>query len=114
MVVRTVARPIEAQGERIEPGERLLLLVGSGNRDPLAFDEPDRYDIGRDTTGLLSFGSGRHFCMGAPLARLEGRVAMEEITSRVASYEIDAARAERVHSINVRGFSALPTTVEMR
>ena len=95
-------------------GERVLLLVGSANRDESVFADADRYDLDRDTTKLVSFGSGRHFCMGAPLARMEARIALHELVTRVAEYDIDAAGIERVHSINVRGLAALPTTVVMR
>ena len=63
---------------------------------------------------LVSFGSGRHFCMGAPLARLEARIALGELVTRVATYDVDPDGIERVHSINVRGLAALPTTVTLR
>ena len=76
--------------------------------------DPDRYDLDRDTTKLISFGGGRHFCLGAPLARLEARVMLEELVARVTDYDIDADGARRVHSINVRGFASLPTTVTAR
>ena len=114
MVVRTTRQPVEVRGVEIPAGERVLLLIGSANRDPDAFPEPDRYDLDRDTTKLVSFGSGRHFCMGAPLARLEARVGLQELVARVASYDIDEAAAARVHSINVRGFATLPTSVVPR
>jgi cytochrome P450 len=78
------------------------------------FPDPDRYDLDRDTSQIASFGVGRHYCMGASLARLEARVALEELVDRVADYDIDADRARRVHSINVRGFDTLPTTVVLR
>jgi len=114
MLLRVARQPIELHGTTIDEGERVLLLVGSANRDESIFPDPDRYDIDRDTSKLVSFGSGRHFCMGAPLARLEARIALNELVSRVASYDIDADGIQRVHSINVRGLSALPTTVTMR
>ncbi|MDA8343796.1 MAG: cytochrome P450 [Actinomycetota bacterium] len=114
MVVRTTRQPIEVRGVEIPAGERVLLLIGSANRDPDVFPDPDRYDLDRDTTKMASFGSGRHFCMGAPLARLEARVGLEELVARVARYDIDDERAERVHSINVRGFGTLPTAVTLR
>ncbi len=114
MLLRVARRPIELHGTTIAEGERVLLLVGSANRDGSIFPDPDRYDIDRDTSKLVSFGSGRHFCMGAPLARLEARIALSELVSRVESYEVDADHIHRVHSINVRGLSALPTTVTMR
>jgi len=62
----------------------------------------------------VSFGSGRHFCMGAALARMEARVALTELVGRVRDYDVDPDGVTRVHSINVRGFAALPTTVTLR
>jgi cytochrome P450 len=114
MLARVTRTPVELHGQVLPPGERVLLLVGAANRDPRAFAEPDRYDLDRDTSGIVSFGFGRHFCLGASLARLETRVVLEELVRRVRTYEIDAAGSRRVHSVNVRGFDLLPTTVEVR
>ena len=114
MILRTTNADVELHGRIIPAGGRALLLIGSANRDELVFTDPDRFDLERDNTKLISFGSGRHFCMGAALARLEGRIALEELVRTVADYEIDPAGIERVHSINVRGFAALPTTVRAR
>jgi len=114
MLLRVTRRPVRVQDVDIEEGRRILLLVGSANRDADVFEDPDRYDLDRVTQDLVSFGSGRHFCMGAPLARMEARVALGELVARVGSYEIDPDGIERVHSINVRGFAALPTTVSVR
>jgi hypothetical protein len=95
----------------IPANEYVLLLVGSANRDPEAFERPDEFDVRRDTSAMLSFGKGTHFCMGASLARLEGRVAFEEWWKRFPDYEIQPESCERVHSVNVRGFAALPVKV---
>ena len=114
MLLRVLRHPIELHGTTIAEGQRVLLLVGSANRDESIFPDPERYDLDRDTTKLVSFGSGRHFCMGAPLARMEARIALSELVARVDSYDIDVAGVQRVHSINVRGLAALPTTVVMR
>lgn len=114
MLLRVTRQPVQLHGTSIAEGERVLLLAGSANRDEAVFPEPDRYDLDRDTTKLVSFGSGRHFCMGAPLARLEARIALGELVSRVADYDIDPDGIVRVHSINVRGLAALPTTVTLR
>jgi cytochrome P450 len=81
------------------------------------FPDADRYDLDRDTAAastIASFGMGRHYCMGASLARLEARVVLEELVDSVAGYDIDPAGIGRVHSVNVRGFAALPTTVQRR
>jgi len=107
-LARTVAQPSEFHGQVVPAGARLLLLVGSANRDPRAFEDPDRYDLDRDTSALISFGAGRHYCLGANLARLEAKIALTEFARRVTRYEIDEAAAERVHSISVRGFARLP------
>ncbi len=114
MLLRVTRRPVEVHGTTIAEGQRVLLLAGSANRDESVFSDPDRYDLDRDTTKLVSFGSGRHFCMGAPLARLEARIALDELVTRVATYDVDPDGVERVHSINVRGLAALPTTVVRR
>ena len=114
MLLRVTRLPMELHGVEIPEGSRVLLLVGSANRDESVFPDAHRYDLDRDTSRLVSFGSGRHFCMGAPLARLEARVGLGELVERVATYDVDPDRIERVHSINVRGLAALPTTVTLR
>jgi cytochrome P450 len=111
MLLRVTTGDVELHGTVVPDSQRVLLLIGSANRDSRVFPEPDRYDLDRDTSKLVSFGSGRHFCLGAVLARLEARVGLEELLKRVGDYEIDASGAERVHSINVRGFARLPTTI---
>jgi len=114
MLLRVVRRPVQVRGVDIAEGQRVLLLVGSANRDEEVFEDPERYDLERDTKDLISFGGGRHFCMGAALARMEARIALGELVSRVESYDIDPGGLRRVHSINVRGLAALPTTVTLR
>ena len=114
MLVRVATGSVELLGTSIPDGSPVLLLVGSANRDASAFVSPDVYDPYRETSKLMSFGSGRHFCLGASLARMEGRVALEVLARRVSDYEIDEKDARRVHSINVRGFANLPTAVRIR
>lgn len=114
IILRRTREPVELHGEVVPAGERVLLLIGSANRDPEVFPDPDRYALSRDTSQLVSFGSGRHFCLGAHLARLESRVVLEELAARLAGYEIDLSGAERVHSVNVRGWAQLPTSVTPR
>jgi cytochrome P450 len=113
VIVRTVTSDFTAHGQTVEAGQRIVLLIGSANRDPAVFPDPDRYDLDRDTSQLISFGAGRHYCLGANLARLEAAVALTEFARQVKRYDIDEAKAERVHSANVRGFTRLPVTVEM-
>lgn len=116
MLARVTTCDVTLHGRTIPAGDRVLLLAGSANRDERAFPDPDRFDLDRDLGGvtIASFGVGRHYCMGASLARLEARVVLEELRDRVRRYEIDEQGATRVHSVNVRGFASLPTTVELR
>jgi cytochrome P450 len=116
MLARLATEDVELHGRVIPAGARVLLLVGSANRDGRVFDRPDEYDLDRPEPQLqlASFGFGRHYCLGASLARLEARVALEELIARVADYDLDPAGIRRVHSVNVRGFASLPTTVTAR
>jgi len=108
LMARTATRDFELHGEKLRRGEKVLLLIGSANRDERVFPRPDVFDIHRDTSESLAFGKGIHFCLGAALARLEGRVSLEEVLRRLPDYRVDASGLQRVHSTNVRGFSALP------
>jgi cytochrome P450 len=114
VIARTVTQDVTLHGTTVPAGERMLLCVGAANRDPRVFPEPEAYDLGRDTSELLSFGMGTHYCLGANLARLEGRVVMEELLALVSDWQVDRAGTERVHSVNVRGFAHLPSTVALR
>jgi hypothetical protein len=107
-LARLVTRDLELHGEKLRAGDKVVLLVGSANRDERAFPEPDRFDLLRNTQKSLAFGQGTHFCLGASLARLEGRVALEEVERRLPGWQVEPAGSVRVHSVNVRGFAALP------
>jgi hypothetical protein len=109
-LARTVATDVELHGHTLRANDRVVLLIGSANRDERVFPDADRFDIRRDTSALLSFGYGTHFCLGAALARLEGRIALEEVQTRLPDFEIAPAGIARIHSVNVRGFAALPIT----
>ncbi len=85
----------------------MLLLNASANRDESQFTDPDRYDIHRGG-GHLSFGQGLHFCVGSALARLEARVAFEEVLKRWPDWEVDYDNAQRAHTASVRGWARLP------
>ncbi|MDH6283065.1 cytochrome P450 [Prescottella agglutinans] len=114
IVARTTAVDLEYYGQTVPAGEKVLLLIGSANRDAAVFEEADEYRIGRDSTNkLVSFGGGVHFCLGAHLARLEAKIALAEFAKRVTHYEVDESGFERVHSTNVRGFAALPMKVQV-
>jgi cytochrome P450 len=114
ILARTAVTDIELHDEVIPDGARVLLLPGSANRDTAVFPDGDDFRIGRDTSEMASFGFGRHFCLGAAMARLEARVCLDELVRSVASFDIDAEAAVRVHSVNVRGFAVLPTQVTPR
>jgi cytochrome P450 len=113
-LVRTLTQDRVLHGVRMPQGARILLLLGAANRDSEVFPDPDRYDLDRDTRHAISFGGGFHFCLGGPLARLEARIALDELVTRVSEYEIDPDHIRRVHTTNIRGFDCLPTTVKLR
>jgi cytochrome P450 len=99
-------------GEHVIPGgERVLLLYGAANRDERRFDSPDEFDPAREPKRHLAFGEGIHFCIGAPLARLQTRVAIEELLSRFPRYEL-AGPVERSPAYNMRSLSSLPIRCE--
>ncbi len=105
---RVTTTPLERHGQQIPEGSIVLLINGAANRDPRAFPDPDRYIADRSVDRHLAFGHGIHFCLGAPLARLETRIALEELVKRFPQYEVDRDGIERFHSTNVRGLSKVP------
>jgi cytochrome P450 len=108
LIARTTTCSIELHGRKLPEGARVALLIGSANRDERVFDRPDVYDVERSTSQSLAFGQGTHFCLGASLARLEARIALEEIHRRLPAFELRFDELARVHSSNVRGFSKMP------
>jgi cytochrome P450 len=104
---RYVAQDAEHYGRVVPEGSFMLLLNASANRDEHQFPDPDRFDIHRRGSHL-SFGQGLHFCLGSALARLEARVAFEEVLKRWPDWEVDYANAERAHTASVRGWARLP------
>jgi cytochrome P450 len=106
--VRTLTRDVEWYGRRVPKGDRVLLLIASATRDERQYPDPDRFDIHRTIPNPIGFGQGVHFCLGASLARLEARIALEEFTKRFPHYRVDEARCERVHMSNVHGYSRMP------
>ncbi len=107
-VGRYVAKDVEIDGTTVPAGSAILLLLGSGNRDERRWDDADRFDIHREVGQILSFGYGIHFCLGAALARMEGRVALEEILTRFPDWEVDLERAHLSPTSTVRGWETLP------
>ena len=104
---RYVARDVELYGQTVAEGSFMLLLNGSANRDDARYADPDRYDIHRKG-GHLSFGQGLHFCLGSALARLEARVAFEEVFKRWSDWEVDYQTASRARTSSVRGWARMP------
>jgi cytochrome P450 len=86
----------------------MVMLNGAANRDERRFPYPDRFDIHRDIGHHLSFGYGLHFCLGAALARLEGRIALDEVLNRWTDWEVDYPNAVQARTSTVRGWESLP------
>jgi cytochrome P450 len=107
-LARLVTRDVELHGEKLRAGDKAVLLIGSANRDERVFADPDRFDLQRSTKNSLAFGQGTHFCLGASLARLEGRIGLEELERKIPGWRLEEEGRVRVHSVNVRGFAALP------
>jgi cytochrome P450 len=117
LLARHLLEDLTLHGVTAPKGSKLLFCLGAANRDDRVFTDPDDFDVHRDEDELrqiLSFGGGRHFCLGANLARLESRVALKELVRRSRSVEADHSRAVRFYSANVRGFAHLPVRVEAR
>ena len=108
---RFTTAPATLHGVTIPAGVPVLLLTGAANRDERAYPDPDRFDVEREQQIALGFGYGIHSCLGAALARLESRIAFEEIATRYPSYRVDETGLRRVHMANVAGFSHVPMLV---
>ena len=105
---RYVTRDVEHHGQAVPAGSAILLLTASGNRDERHFPEADRFDIHRTIDHHLAFGYGIHFCLGSALARLEGRIALDEVLQRFPSWEVDWDHAVQARTSTVRGWERLP------
>lgn len=104
---RTTTREIEIGGSQIGEGEKILMFLGAANRDPRRWEEPDRYDVARKTSGHVGFGSGVHMCVGQLVARLEGEVVLSALARKVARIEI-AGPVKRRYNNTLRGLESLP------
>jgi len=104
---RTTTRDVEIGGEPIGEGRKLLMFLGSANRDPRRWEDPDRYDLARRNAGHVGFGHGIHGCVGAVLARLEGELVLGAIARKVGSIEITGEPVRRYNN-TLRGLASLP------
>jgi cytochrome P450 len=111
LVARYVTKDVELYGETVPAGSVMLFLLASANRDDRRFPDGDSFDIHRPVTQHLGFGSSVHYCMGAALARLEGRVALEELLARFPKWEVDRDGAKLGQTSTVRGWETLPIVV---
>jgi len=108
-MMRTPTRPIELHGQTIPPGQLVLAMLGSANRDPAQFPDPERFDITRVPYPHLAFGDGAHFCMGAPLSRLEARIALADLLQRLDHIELATTEPwEPRKALHVHGPARLP------
>lgn len=104
---RWTTRPVELHGTTIPRDAKVLLLTGSAGRDERVYDDPDTFDIHRERHSHVAFGYGIHFCIGAALARLEGRIALEETLARFPEWEVDLDASTRLHTSTVRGYASV-------
>lgn len=108
---RFVTRDVELHGQTVPAGSTMMVILASANHDHRAFPpDGDVFDVHRQVTHHLTFGHGIHFCLGAALARLEARIAMDEILTRFPDWEVDHENAE-LDSSQVRGWSTLPVHI---
>ncbi|MCZ6618790.1 MAG: cytochrome P450 [Gammaproteobacteria bacterium] len=107
-LMRQATEEVEFHNQPVKQGERVMVVMGSANRDSRVIDSPDEFDIGRDKTRHYSLGYGIHFCLGAPLARLEARIAMGVLLERFDLLDPGLVAGKRVPSHLLRGFERLP------
>jgi cytochrome P450 len=110
-MARTTTRPVELHGTTMPAGAKVLLLLGSGNRDPREFERPDEFDVRRPNARILALGHGAHVCLGAAVVRLEARIALEEFLARYPRYDVDERGVDFMHSGNVQGPVRVPVAV---
>jgi cytochrome P450 len=108
---RTVVNDLEIQGRTLTKDQPVIFLYASANRDEREFPNPDVFDIERRAPRMLSFGAGHHACLGTHVARMEGKVCLEEVLARFPEYEVDLDRATRFRTEFVQGFQSLPIRI---
>ncbi len=110
-VARYVTRDVDYYGLAVPEGSVMMFLIGSANRDDRQFPDGDRFDVRRDARQHLTFGMGTHFCLGSALARMEGRIALEEILKRFPEWQVDDDQARISPTSTVRGWETLPVVI---
>ena len=111
--LRRIVEDCDVNGFPVKKGEDIVVLIGGANRDPGQFEDPDGLDVGREANSHISFGRGIHACIGAPLARLEGRIAIEVLLERFSSLRLAAPPPRFRRSIVLRGLEALPVAASV-
>ncbi|SEG81425.1 Cytochrome P450 [Thermomonospora echinospora] len=111
-IARYATKDVDFHGEIVPAGSAVLFIVAAANRDESRHPDPDRFDVHRQIGQQLTFGLGPHYCLGAALARLEGRVAMEEILKRFPRWDVDWDDAKLAQTSTVRGWETLPLIIE--
>jgi cytochrome P450 len=109
-LARLVADEITLAGKQLKPGDRVFAMLNAANRDPAVFPDPDRFDVARTPNKHLTFAAGIHFCLGAPLARLEGQVAIETLLRRLGDLRLAEQRLDWLDSMILRGVKSLKVT----
>ena len=110
-LARYVQRDVDYHGQTVPAGSAILMIIGAANRDPRQFPDGDSFDIHRDVRSHLGFGVGTHYCLGSALARLEARIAIEEILKRFPEWEVDLANVRLASTSIVRGWDSLPVFI---
>lgn len=110
-IARYVARDVEFYGQTVPKGTAMMLLIGAANRDERRFVDGDSFNIHRESRPHLGFGHGIHACIGAMLARVEGRVALQEVLKRFPEWHVDYDHAELASTSTVRGWETLPVFI---
>ena len=108
---RTATADVEIGGVTVSTGQKIAALLGAANRDPAVFAEPDRLDVGRADNPHISFGAGIHYCLGAPLARVELQVSLGTLVDRFGRLELAGEPVRRAEFV-IRGLRSLPVTVD--
>lgn len=108
MLGRTLLRDVELHGEKLRAGQPVMFLYASANRDEREFENPDTFDVRRRVPRVLTFGYGTHACLGQHVARLEGRILLEEMLAAMPDYEVDTAGCVQAHSEWMQGYLSVP------